>query len=131
MNRCPIQISLDLTEDDSGQGFPIVKDRFETVMEQAKEAVYSSSVEGEVKLPQMTYMDADTHIEVYEATQEEIDAVKSLVGRADSKFKYHTEIQKIIDEDTAFFNGQKELEEVTGLIQNRVELLLSTNNLSK
>lgn len=103
MNRCPIQISLDLTEDDSGQGFPIVKDRFETVMEQAQKAVYSSSVEGEVKLPQMTYMDADTHIEVYEATQEEIDAVKSLVGRADSKFKYHTEIQKIIDEDTAFF----------------------------
>lgn len=121
-----------LTEDDSGQGFPIVKDRFETAMEQAKEAVYSLSVEGEVKLPQMTYMDADTHIEVYEAAQEEIDAVKSLVGRADSKFKYHTKIQKIIDEETAyFFNGQKELEEVTGLIQNRVELLLSTNDLSK
>ena len=35
-------------------------------------------------------------IEVHEATQEDIDVIKSLVDKADSKFKYHTEIQKII-----------------------------------
>lgn len=117
-----------LTEDGSSQGFPIVKERFEAAMEQAQEAVYSLSAEGEEKLPQMTYTDADTSIMVYEAAQEDIEAVRTLIGRADSKFKYHTEIQKIIEEEAAyFFNGQKGLEEVAGLIQNRVELLLSTN----
>lgn len=71
-------------------------------------------------------------IEVHEATQEDIDVIKSLVDKADSKFKYHTEIQKIIDEESAyFFNGQKKLEEVARLIQNRVTLVLSTNSLSK
>ena len=71
------------------------------------------------------YDDGDTCIEIFEASPEDVAAVKALVERADTKFGYHTEIQNIIDEEAQpYFAGQKELEEVTKLIQNRVALYL-------
>lgn len=106
-------------------GFPIMKELYETVMDQAAEPLYISDSEGEFRLAHEVYMDADSHFEVYEAAQEDIDAIENLIERAGTKFEYHTEIQKIIDEEAAYyFEGQKDLDEVTKLIQNRVELYL-------
>ena len=61
----------------------------------------------------------------YEASPKDVDAVKNLVRRAGSKFKYHPELQQIIDEEAdAYFSGQRSLSEVTELIQNRAGLYL-------
>ena len=48
-----------------------------------------------------------------------------MVNNISDKFQYHTEIQKIIDEEvTAYFQGEKEIQEVCEIIQNRVQLYL-------
>ncbi|MBR3762008.1 MAG: extracellular solute-binding protein [Lachnospiraceae bacterium] len=106
-------------------GFPVIKTQFDTKMEQVMEKTYASTPEGEVPVINRTYKDSNNYIEIYEATQSDVDAVKQLIQRADVKFKYHTHIQNIINEEAEFFfEGQKSLDEVTALIQNRVGVYL-------
>ena len=68
---------------------------------------------------------------LYEATPEDIEVVRELVENASGKFKYNTSILKIIEEETSdYFSGQKDIEQVTELIQNRVQLYLEENDKS-
>lgn len=102
-----------------GSGFPVIKEQFDAKMLQDMEPSKDN-------LPSRTYSDRNNgYIMVYEASQEDVDAVRELIERADCKFQYHPEIQNIISEEAeAYFTGQKSLEEVTALIQNRVSLYL-------
>ena len=57
--------------------------------------------------------------------QDDAEAIRALVNNISDKFQYHTEIQKIIDEEvSAYFQGEKEIQEVCEIIQNRVQLYL-------
>ncbi len=106
-------------------GFPVMKEQFEEVMAQSMEKKYATYEGGSYEVSRQSYMDQDAQIEVYEATQEDVAAVRQLVERAEIKFEYHTEIQNIINEEAeSYFAGEKELGEVTALIQNRVGLYL-------
>jgi hypothetical protein len=79
----------------------------------------------EYPLAKEVYHDTETYIEIYKATQDDVDAVKQMIDRANTRFAYHTEIQYIIDEEAeGYFSGQKELDETVALIQNRVALYL-------
>lgn len=110
-------------------GFPVLKEQFEEVMAQAMEKSYET-FEGETyEVARGSYMDQDTQIMVYEASKSDVDAVRQLIDRAENKFKYRTEIQNIIQEEAeSYLSGQKELQEVTALIQNRVGLYLDEEN---
>ena len=68
----------------------------------------------------------DVTIEVPKATKEDVDAIKSMIDEVSGVYVYNEEIMNIIQEEAeAYFEGQKSLEEVTGIIQNRVKLYVS------
>lgn len=102
-----------------GNGFPVIREQFDAKMLQDMEPLKDN-------LPRKTYSDRyNGYIMVYEASQEDVDTVRELIEMADRKFQFHPEIQNIISEEAeAYFAGQKSLEEVTALIQNKVSLYL-------
>lgn len=68
----------------------------------------------------------DVTIEVPKATKEDVDAIKSMIDEVSGVSVYNEQILNIIQEEAeAYFEGQKSLEEVTGIIQNRVKLYVS------
>lgn len=112
-----------------GQGFPSMKAQFETVMQEAGEGIFSVGEDGNsYEVPKGYYADEDIELQVYAADQNDINAVRKLIDSAENKFEYNTEILGIIDEETeAYFAGQKDLDSVTDVIQNRVRLYLQEN----
>lgn len=107
-----------------GQGFPVVREEYEKILAQAMEPIWSGE-DGDSKMPHMIYQTTWDSVEIYEASHEDIETVKNLVGRVGSKYKYHLELQQIINEEAdAYFSGQKSLPEVTKLIRNRAGLYL-------
>lgn len=112
-----------------GQGFPVVTEVFEQAMLEAQKAEYTYVGNESYKVAKGIHQDRENSIQVYEATPEDIEAVRELVENASGKFKYNTSILKIIEEETSdYFSGQKDIEQITGLIQNRVQLFLEENN---
>lgn len=108
-------------------GFPLVREYFDAAMDRAmeKNSVVDPETGEEYALPEAVYQDPDSFICVYEVSQEDVDAVKELIGRAEGKFRYYPRIQSIINEEAqAYFTGQKDLDAVAALIQNRVALYL-------
>ena len=62
-------------------------------------------------------------------TQEDADILLELVNGACTIYNYNTEIFSIIVEELQpFFNDQKSVDEVAGIIQNRIDLYLSENS---
>lgn len=110
-----------------GQGFPIVKEQFDQMMEAAMEDDFITAEDGsgKEKFPKANYSDTDGVICVYAATWEEVDAVVKLVEQSQNRFQSHPMIQNIIDEEAqAYFAGQVDLDRTVDKIQNRVSLLL-------
>ncbi len=62
-------------------------------------------------------------------TQEDADILLELVNGACTTYNYNTDIFSIILEDLEpFFNDQKSVDEVAGIIQNRISLYLTENS---
>jgi primosomal protein N' len=60
-------------------------------------------------------------IEIYAATQEDIDQVTALIGSIDKVLAYDREIMGIISEESqAYFNGQKSAKDTATIMQQRV-----------
>lgn len=65
------------------------------------------------------------NIQVSKCTPEDVEMIRALVNNVSDKFQYHTKIQTIIDEEvSAYFKGQKNIEDVCAIIQSRVQLYL-------
>ena len=96
-------------------------------MTEAMTDSYTDSMDGAGLLPKGSYyVSDDVTITVYKATQSDVNAIRTLVERADCKYEYLTEIQDIINEEADYyFAGQKSVEEVMSLIQNRVSLYIA------
>lgn len=109
----------------SGSGFPVVQELYEEVMAQAMEDnLVNSADTGTTEV--MWKASYDSTIFVYKASQEDVDAVRTIISRVDGKQRYHTEIQAIVTEEAdSYFSGQKSMEDVAALIQNRVSLYLA------
>lgn len=109
-----------------GQGFPIVKQQFDIIMQEAMTEDYDTMEDGSVeRIPKDSYYNGSDWSEIYAASQKEVDAVKSLVNEVKYKFEPHAEIQRIINEEaSAYFLDQISLENTVEKIQNRVTLLL-------
>lgn len=111
----------------SGTGFPIVQEQFDTVLEESLHEMLIPDEDGKLsKVAKTGYTERDViSIRIFKCEPEDVEAVRTLVNDVSDKFKYHTEIQKIIDEEVPFYlNGQKGIEEVCKTIQNRVQLYL-------
>ena len=59
-------------------------------------------------------------------TQEEVDEVLSFIESVNRASYSNNEIQSIIEEEAApFYAGQKTAEEVAGIIQSRIQILVN------
>ena len=111
-----------------GRGFPVVKAQFEAAMDAAMQPEMVETVEGTFEAAKSYYADEDMSFAVYEASQEDVEAVKQLVYSAGNRYEYSVEILNIIlEEAESYFSGQKSDEEAAGIIQNRVRLYLQEN----
>lgn len=111
----------------SGTGFPIVQEQFDTVLEESLHETLVPDEDGKLsRVAKTGYTEWDViSIRIFKCEPEDVEAVRTLVNDISDKFKYHTEIQKIIDEEVPFYlNSQKGIEEVCKTIQNRVQLYL-------
>lgn len=111
----------------SGTGFPIVQEQFDAVLEESLHETLMPDEDGKLsKVAKTGYTERDViSIHIFKCEPEDVEAIRALVNDISDKFKYHTEIQKIIDEEVPFYlNSQKGIEEVCKTIQNRVQLYL-------
>lgn len=108
-----------------GQGFPIVQDQFDRALDAAMEEEYFDTEEGTQRKPKGSYFAGDEYIEVYAATQEDVDTVRGLVEGAENRFEPHWAIQSIINEEAeGYFSEQIDLDSTVKKIQNRITLFL-------
>ena len=111
--------------------FPTNKHSFDVLVEQSKEIEYYEDYEtGEqVPSPQMTIWYGDEEqVELYAVTDEEVAIFMEIYNNCSNFTSYDNEINNLIlQEATAFFNGQKTAEEAARLIQDRVGLYVMEN----
>ena len=115
--------------------FPIVKSAFEAQAAKAMEQEYETDADGNQVLDEngnpipistggMSYGD-EPMIELYAVTQEQYDAVMDVINTTTSYLDYDTNVLVTISQEAAaYFSGDKTVEEVSKLIQNRVSLYM-------
>ena len=112
-------------------GFPILRSALEKQLESDREPVYGKDENGAKKeMPKSTWtsnMGSDNFtVEVYAATKEQTDRMMEMIETAQSGERMDQEILSIImEESSGFFEGQKSVENVAEVIQNRVQLYLN------
>ena len=127
-----------LTEEDNERywnGFPTIKTRLDNMKKKAMEPDYILDENGEILKDENgePVISEGTYSVSYEdgwsytyrkPTQEEIDKVVELMDNARPvSYNGNDEITKIINEEAeGFFKGQKSVDEVVGIIQNRVKI---------
>ena len=127
-----------LTEEDNGRywnGFPSKKSGLEDMAKKAMEPDYVTDENGEIMKDEngepivsegassVGYEDGWTYT-YHKPTQEEVDKVMELMNNAKPvSYNGSDEITKIINEEAeAFFKGQKSVDEVAKVIQNRINI---------
>ncbi|MCH5344197.1 MAG: hypothetical protein J1E64_09170 [Acetatifactor sp.] len=110
----------------TGMGFPTLEEKFDALMQEAMRDDIVNSVDGTYREPKNVFTDGQgSYVEVFAASQADVDTIIHLIEGAESQYKYNPDIQKIINEEAeSFFQGQKDVETVMQLIQNRVGLYL-------
>ena len=115
--------------------FPIVKSAFEAQAAKAMEQEYETDANGNQVLDEngnpipistggMSYGN-EPMIELYAVTQEQYDAVMDVINTTTSYLDYDTNVLDTISQEAAaYFSGDKTVEEVSKLIQNRVSLYM-------
>ncbi len=111
----------------TGTGFPVGREQFETYLNESLNEVIISENDEVSKFAKRSYTERDgLSIQVYKCEPEDVEVIRDLVNNISDKFQYHLEIQNIIGEEaSAYLHNQKEIEEVCGIIQNRVQLYLN------
>lgn len=120
-------------------GFPTVKSRLEAMASEAVEVKYVLDENGDPWLDENGEPViegsgggigwGDWFYEYHHTTQEEVDIVMEVMRQAKTmSYSSNDQIMSIILEDAEpFFKGQKTVEEVTGIIQNRVNIYINEN----
>ncbi|PXV86723.1 carbohydrate ABC transporter substrate-binding protein (CUT1 family) [Lachnotalea glycerini] len=109
--------------------FPILKTALDAKFQEAMTPEYYVDENGnQTEATKTSWGFGDVNLEVYAATQEQVDAVKSLIDSADSAYEYNEEMFSIITEEAAaFFAGQKDAKAVADVIQSRVQIYVNEN----
>lgn len=110
-------------------GFPVLKSALDETFKKAMEPEYYTDENGnQVKTTKSSWGYDDFNFDVYEATQEQVDAIQNLIDNADSVYEYNTEMYNIISEESAaYFAGQKTAKDVADVIQSRVQIYVNEN----
>ena len=121
-----------------GWGFPSRKEQLEEMFTEACTPEYQKDEKGEILMdeegkpmqyPKTSWGYDNWDVDIYAATQEEIDGIRHLIEIARPLSRESEEIYVIIGEETApYFAGQKSAEEVAKIIQSRVQIYVSENS---
>lgn len=117
-----------LTEEyqNSVSGLPIMESAYAGLMEKAKEKPFYMD-ENDVKQEyDRTYWLGDQEIKIGVNTDEDNEKLMNFIKSVNSKQSYDKELVKIITEEAeAYFSGQKSVDEVADIIQNRASTYIS------
>lgn len=117
-----------LTEEyqESQYGLPVLKSVFDKKAQEATQKPSWTDGNGEKQESEYTYWINDEIIELEPFTQEEIEEITAFLTGVNKLSYYKSEIQDIISEEAeAFFSGQKSVDEVTEIIQSRVQIYVN------
>lgn len=119
-------------------GFPSRKESLEEMFAQACEPEYQYDESGEVikdkegnpvENPKTSWGYDNWNVDIYAASQEEIDGIRELIEIARPLSQESDEIFAIITEEASpYFAGQKSAEETAKIIQSRVKIYVSENS---
>jgi ABC-type glycerol-3-phosphate transport system substrate-binding protein len=108
----------------SSWGLPVTVAAFDELMADAMEQSYYMDGDEKVYYDQTSYI-GETQYTVEPVTQAQLDELKEYINGASISGNYDTDIIDIITEEAAaYYSGDKSVEEVTKLIQNRVTIYL-------
>ena len=117
-----------LTEEyqNSVSGLPIMESAYAGLMEKAKEKPFYMD-ENDVKQEyDRTYWLGDQEIKIGVNTDEDNEKLMNFIKSVNCKQSYDKELVKIITEEAeAYFSGQKSVDEVADIIQNRASTYIS------
>lgn len=118
--------------DEAGSwGFPILKSSLEKQFVQDMTPQYYEDENGNKQESSKTSWGYDDfQMEIYAATQEEIENVREVLENAGGRStSADEELMQIISEETeAYFKGQKSAKETADIIQNRAKIYVSENS---
>lgn len=115
----------------SGWGFPLKKSALEKQFEIDSTPEYYEDENGEkVERMKTSWGYDDFDIDIYAATKEEIDTVRSIIASAEKTAgSVNEELITIITEETeAYFKGQKSGKETADIIQNRIQTYVNEHS---
>lgn len=114
-------------DEDKWSFFPTYLNNYEEMLEESMQEDYMVNEDGESeRIAKATYKDKDCDtIFVFKAEQADVDAIRDLINSTNKKHEYVTDVQNIIEEEAgAYLGGQKSAEDVSDIIQSRIEVLL-------
>lgn len=116
-------------EDNHVWGFPTLISQYNKVNEEYMTPEYYTDENGnQVEQSKGGWGWDDFYIDLYAATQEEVDAVTELINSCDRTYSYDAQLIQIITEEAApFFEGQKTAQDVSDIIQSRVKMYVNEN----
>lgn len=112
-------------------GFPILKSALEKQFEKDMEPEYTKDENGnQTEMPKMTWGSSmggeEFSVQVYAATKEQTDRVREMIDTTKNAEQMDAEVLNIIlEEASGYFSGQKSMEDVASVVQNRVQLYLN------
>ncbi len=120
----------ELVSEHGNYGFPVKKSSLEKQFELDMKANYYEDENGvQVESAKTSWGYDDFSMDIYAATQEEVDGVKALIascekisGNVDNQL-----VNIITEESEAFFKGQKSAADTAGVIQNRIQIYVNEN----
>lgn len=114
----------------SDWGFPVMKSALEKKFKEDMTPEYYEDENGEqIEQSKTSWGYDDFNMEIYAATQEEIDQVRALLESAE-KISGNVDEQLtniITEESAAFFKGQKSAADTANVIQNRIQIYVNEN----
>ncbi|MDE6065119.1 MAG: extracellular solute-binding protein, partial [Lachnospiraceae bacterium] len=123
-------------EDETLYDFPVRVSIFEKKLAEAMVPDYVYDENGEPLLDEDGNPKEQSHlgynygdgieIRVYAVTQEEADGIRHVISQIDGIYSYDRSMMEIIlEEIEPYFAGQKSVDEVTGIIQSRVQIYIN------
>ncbi len=115
-------------QNEKSWSLPVSKEVFNKKLEEAMQNPYYEDENGEkVEYEDVFYINNE-EVPLPNMSQEQADTFKSFVEGVDKCSYYNQAIQNIIDEEApAFFEGQKSVQDVVGIIQSRAQIYVNEN----
>ncbi len=125
-------------DEDRNWNFPSNKKMLDKLLAEAMKPEYQYDENGQImkdeqgnplQYPKTSWGYDDWDVDIYAASQKEVDEVRAMIDVAKPMFQGDQMIYSMIAEDAAgYFSGDKTAEEVAKIIQSRVEIYVSSKS---